>query len=71
MVKNPIIVALDGMNKEEVIATIQELGRKVWGYKLSALLFKEGTGLLDEIQKITGALNLVIDLQFIGTPNVI
>jgi len=68
---NPIIVALDEMEKEEVITTVRELGKKVWGYKLAGVVLKEGTRILDEIQKEVGLVNLFLDLQLSGTPEFI
>jgi orotidine-5'-phosphate decarboxylase len=71
--QNPIIVALDMLDKKEAIKTIKELeeGKMVWGYKLSTQLFAEGIRLLDEIEGSVGSVNLLIDLQFIGTPKFI
>ncbi|KPJ73210.1 hypothetical protein AMJ48_01960 [Parcubacteria bacterium DG_74_1] len=72
-IQNPIIVALDMLGKEEVIETIKELeeGKMVWGYKLSTPIFAEGVRLLEEIEKSVGSVNLLIDLQLIGTPKFI
>lgn len=71
--QNPIIVALDMLDKKEVIATIRELekGKMVWGYKLSTQIFGEGVRLIDEIEEGVGSVNLLIDLQLIGTPRFI
>lgn len=66
--RNPIIVALDRMDKEETIASMKELGRSVWGYKLSALLIQEGVGVIKEIEKGVGSVNLFVDIQLIGIP---
>lgn len=68
VVRNPIIVALDRMDKEETISSMIELGKSVWGYKLSALLLREGIGVISEIEKRVGLVNLFIDLQFVGIP---
>jgi len=71
LLKNPIIAALDDMGKQEIIDTIKELGRKVWGYKLSAAMLEEGVSLLKDIEEQAGAVNLFIDLQLSGTPEFI
>ena len=63
---NPIIVALDGYGKEEAIDVIKNLGRSVWGFKLSVLLLQHGTLLISEIREKVGSVNLMVDLQFIG-----
>lgn len=79
MVDNPIIVALDKAGKEGAIQIIKKLGRRVWGYKLGALLLQYGAPLIGEIKKevsryIGGSdvsLNFLIDLQFTGTSDFI
>lgn len=68
---NPIIVALDRAGKDGAIEIIKELGKNVWGYKLGALLLRNGTALLDEIRGKIGSVNLLIDLQLTGTPDFI
>ncbi|MFH1780970.1 MAG: orotidine 5'-phosphate decarboxylase / HUMPS family protein, partial [Candidatus Nealsonbacteria bacterium] len=68
VLKNPIIVALDGMTKEETIACMHELGKSVWGYKLSGLIIKEGMNAIHEIKTNVGLVNLFIDLQLVGIP---
>ena len=68
---NPIIVALDKLGKGEAIKIIEELGRNVWGFKLGTLLLSEGVVLLDEIIEKTGSQNLLVDLEFTGTPDFI
>lgn len=70
-VGNPIIVALDKAGKEGAIQIIKKLGRRVWGYKLGALLLRHGTSLIDEILERVGSVNLLLDLQFTGTPDFI
>jgi len=71
MISNPIILALDSAGKEGAIEIMNELGRNVWGYKLGALLYGHGPSLFKEIEERVGSVNLLIDLQFTGTPKVI
>jgi orotidine-5'-phosphate decarboxylase len=68
---NPIIVALDRMQKEEAIKIIEELGREVWGYKLDALVIEHGISLFREIENRVGIVNLFVDLRFSGPPRAI
>lgn len=68
---NPIIIALDGYSKEGAIDVIKDLGRSVWGFKLGALLLQHGTSLIGEIREKIGSVNLMVDLQFTGTPDFI
>lgn len=68
---NPIILALDKAGKDRAIEIIKETNRKVWGYKLGALLLRHGVSLFGEIEKEAGSVNLLIDLQFTGTPDFI
>jgi orotidine-5'-phosphate decarboxylase len=69
---NPIIVALDRMEKEKAIEIMEELGREVWGYKLDALIIENGTtNLFREIEDRVGFVNLFVDLRFSGPPKAI
>ncbi|RLC35426.1 MAG: hypothetical protein DRZ76_00010 [Candidatus Nealsonbacteria bacterium] len=71
VIDNSIIVALDKAGKEGAIQIIKELGRKVWGYKLGALLLRYGPSLIDEIKANVGSVNLFVDLQFTGVEDFI
>lgn len=66
---SPIIVALDRMSKEEAIEIMKELGRSVWGYKLSRLA--NVPGIFEEIQDKAGSVNLFIDQILSGPPSAI
>ena len=63
---NPIIVAIDKMNKQEAIETMKELGRSVFGYKISSLILYEGHGIFNEIHEEVGSVNLFVDLILSG-----
>lgn len=66
---NPIILALDKAGKEGAIQTILEVGRNVWGYKIGqALIYRYGISLFGEIRERCGSVNLLIELQLMGTP---
>lgn len=68
---SPIIVALDKLSREDAIKTIKELGRSVWGYKISTLAFEKNYNIFEEIRKEVGSVNIFLDLIFSGPPTAI
>ena len=61
----PIIVALDGLTKNEALQTAQDTSGKVWGVKIHELLIREGFGIIPELKKFG---NVFVDLKFHDIP---
>ncbi|HEX9664591.1 MAG TPA: orotidine-5'-phosphate decarboxylase [Patescibacteria group bacterium] len=49
MSDNPIIVALDGLDKDRALALAQQLSQTGCGFKVNSLLRREGRGLLEDL----------------------
>ena len=47
---NPIIVALDGMTKNEALTLSISLQGKVWGFKVNDLLAECGVSIISELK---------------------
>lgn len=54
MKNNPIIVALDGMTKEEALSLSKKLKGKVWGFKVNDLLAEHGVKIIYELKEYGG-----------------
>lgn len=66
--ENPIIVALDGLGRQDAIRMARDLQRHVWGYKINSLFYRHGSDILDQIGEYG---NIMLDLKWHDIPNTV
>lgn len=65
---NQIIVALDGMTREQALTTAWTLSSHVWGFKVNDLLLTYGVNIIEDL-KCLG--NVFADPKFYDIPNTV
>lgn len=63
-----IIIALDGMSREESLALAESVSGMVWGFKVHEFLIREGFQLVAELKKYG---NVFVDLKFHDIPETV
>jgi orotidine-5'-phosphate decarboxylase len=65
-----IIVALDGMYRDEMVIMVGKLHPYVWGFKVNDALVRYGASIIGDL-KAVGAQNVMADPKFFDIPNTV
>ncbi len=64
----PVIVALDGMSREQAIAIARQLAGRVWGFKVHTLVTRYGFGIITTLKQFG---KVFLDMKYHDTPHTV